>query len=134
MRTSIISKKAQTGASVTGVVMTLIVIAIGLKLAVSILPAQIGNYQVNQVLISELKHANEQKLTADKLMQQINKQMSINSLQFDLQKNVSVTNTQVGDLALESNYEESSVFFGNVFIVNRFNSKITAADAKQHED
>ena len=66
----------QRGASVTNIVLIIMVLGISLKLMVAILPAQIGDYQLTKLLSAELKVANNNNETAKQVVDVIN-QISI---------------------------------------------------------
>jgi len=69
----------QRGASVTNIVLIIMVLGISLKLMVAILPAQIGDYQLTKLLSAELKVANNNNETAKQFVERVNKQLSINA-------------------------------------------------------
>lgn len=69
----------QRGASVTNIVLIIMLLGIATKLTVAIVPAQIGDYQLTKVLSAQLKEANNNKETAKQFVERVNKQLSINA-------------------------------------------------------
>ena len=47
----------QRGASVTSIVLTIILLGVAIKLMIAIIPAQIGDYQLTKTLSSQLREA-----------------------------------------------------------------------------
>lgn len=122
----------QQGASVSGIVLLIIALVVGLKLAVAIVPAHIGDYQLTKLLANELKKANDNKDSAKQYVETINRQLSINADYDTKAEDVfTFTNDRTGQLAIHKQYEVSNNFFANIDIVNRFEGDITAADATE---
>ncbi|MDO4251457.1 MAG: DUF4845 domain-containing protein [Moraxella sp.] len=121
----------QNGASVTGVVLLIITLGLLARLGVGVIPAYVGDYQFTKLVAQELKKANEAKLTDKQFMSSLSQQLSINA-NYDAkpEEMLIITNNKPGFLAVRSQYSEESNFYGNTFIVNRFEKDITAADAK----
>ena len=120
----------QRGASVTGIILLLIGIVVGVKLIIAIVPAQIGDYQLSKTLASELKKSNDNKETSKQFLDNVNKQLSINAdYNTKAEDILTVKSERVGELAIHKKYEVTNNFFGNVDIVNRFEGDITAAEA-----
>lgn len=121
----------QRGASVTSVVLFIIVLGMAVKLMIAIVPAQIGDYQLTKLLGTQLKEANDKGQTAKQFVEHINKQLSINA---DYDTNAedvfTFTNKKTGQLAIYKKYEETNTLFGNVDIVNRFEGDIEATSAE----
>lgn len=117
----------QRGASVTSIVLFIIVLGIAVKLIIAIVPAQIGDYQLTKLLGMELKEANDKGETAKQFVERVNRQLSINA---DYNTNAedvfTFTNKKTGQLAIYKKYEETNNLFGNVDIVNRFEGDIDA--------
>lgn len=122
---------AQRGASVTGIILLIIGIIVGVKLVVAIAPAQVGDYQLTKLLASELKEANANKLTSKQFVDKVNSQLNINADYDTKAEDVfTFTNEQTGALKIHKKYEVTNNFFANVDIVNRFEGDISEADAK----
>lgn len=121
------SLSSQRGASVTSVILLLIGIVVAGKLLVAIVPAQIGDYQLNKELGSQLKEANSNNETAKQFLERINRQMSVNADYDTSAEDVfTFTNKTTGELAIHKKYEKTSNFFSNVDIVSRFEGDIKA--------
>lgn len=122
---------SQRGASVTSMVLLLIVIGISAKLMIAIVPAQVGDYQLTKTLESQLKVANSKGTTANQFVEHVNKQLSINANYDTKAEEVfTFTNKKTGQLAIYKKYEKTNNLFGNVDIVNRFEGDIDAAAAE----
>ncbi|WP_230660712.1 DUF4845 domain-containing protein [Psychrobacter sp. I-STPA10] len=122
---------SQRGASVSGVVFIILTIGIFLKLAVAILPAQVGNYQFEKTVAQELKKANNDNESPKEFMSNLSQQLSLNADYSSKPEDMlRFTNEQKGNLAVHTKYEVVNNFFGNVDIVNRFEKDITMADAE----
>jgi uncharacterized protein YwlG (UPF0340 family) len=122
---------SQRGASVTSMVLILIVLGISTKLVIAIVPAQVGDYQLTKTLESQLKEANNNSVTAKQFVEHVNKQLSINANYDTKAEDVfTFTNKKTGQLAIYKKYEKTNSLFGNVDIVNRFEGDIDAAAAE----
>ena len=121
----------QRGASVTNIVLIIMMLGIAVKLLVAIVPAQIGDYQLTKLLSAELKVANDNNETAKQFVDRVNKQLSINA---DYDTNAedvfTFTNKKTGQLAIHKEYAVTNTFFSNVDIVNRFEGDIDMATAE----
>ena len=121
----------QRGASVTNIVLIIMMLGIAVKLLVAIVPAQIGDYQLTKLLSAELKVANDNNETAKQFVERVNKQLSINA---DYDTNAedvfTFTNKRTGQLAIHKEYAVTNTFFSNVDIVNRFEGDIDMATAE----
>lgn len=121
----------QRGASVTNIVLIIMMLGIAVKLLVAIVPAQIGDYQLTKLLSAELKVANDNNETAKQFVERVNKQLSINA---DYDTNAedvfTFTNKKTGQLAIHKEYAVTNTFFSNVDIVNRFEGNIDMATAE----
>ena len=121
----------QRGASVTNIVLIIMVLGIATKLMVAILPAQIGDYQLTKLLSAELKEANENNDTAKQFVERVNKQLSINADYDTTAEDVFVfTDKKTGQLAIHKKYEVTNNLFSNIDIVNRFEDDIDMAAAE----
>lgn len=121
----------QRGASVTNIVLIIMLLGVAVKLLVAIVPAQIGDYQLTKLLSAELKVANDNNETAKQFVKRVNKQLSINA---DYDTNAedvfTFTNKKTGQLAIHKEYAVTNTFFSNVDIVNRFEGDIDMATAE----
>ncbi|MDN5619626.1 MAG: DUF4845 domain-containing protein [Psychrobacter sp.] len=121
----------QRGASVTNVVLIIMMLGIAVKLMVAIVPAQIGDYQLTKLLSTELKVANDNNETAKQFVERVNKQLSINAdYDTNAEDVITFTNKKTGQLAIHKEYAVTNNFFGNVDIVNRFEGNIDMATAE----
>ncbi|STZ00905.1 Uncharacterised protein [Moraxella lacunata] len=121
----------QRGASVTTIIVGLAMAGIIIKLGLGIIPAYVGDYQFTKLVAGELKKANDAKQTERQFMQNLSQQLSINaSYNTKPEEMLIFTNKTPGALAVKSQYEVESNFYGETFIVNRFEKEITAEDAK----
>ncbi|AWY19222.1 DUF4845 domain-containing protein [Moraxella bovis] len=121
----------QRGASVTTIIVGLAMAGIIIKLGLGIIPAYIGDYQFTKLVAGELKKANDAKQNERQFMQSLSQQLSINAnYNTKPEEMIIFTNKTPGALAVKSQYEVESNFYGETFIVNRFEKEITAADAK----
>lgn len=126
MAQQLTSLSSQRGASVTSVILILVVIVVASKLAIAILPAQVGDYQLSKSLNDQLKDANKNGDTARQFVERVNQQLNINA-NYDTKAEeiFTFTNKKTGQLALKKDYVVTNNFFANVDIVNRFESDIT---------
>ncbi|MGA6101558.1 DUF4845 domain-containing protein [Psychrobacter pocilloporae] len=121
----------QRGASVTNIVLIIMMLGIAVKLLVAIVPAQIGDYQLTKLLSAELKVANDNNETAKQFVERVNKQLSINADYDTKAEDVfTFTNKKTGQLAIHKEYAVTNTFFSNVDIVNRFEGNIDMATAE----
>lgn len=126
-----VSLKSQQGASVTSVVLFIIALGLLARLGVGMIPAYVGDYQFTKLVAQELKKANESKQTEKQFMSSLSQQLSINAnYNAKPEEMLIVTNKTPGALAVKTQYEVESNFYGNTFIVNRFSKDVTAQDAK----
>lgn len=120
----------QRGASVSGIVLMITMAVVCFKVGMGIIPAQIGNYQLKKSLAWELKKANDNKESETEFINNVETQWRLNSYNQNPKDVVVITNKNRGNMSVQLVYEESSNFFGNIDIVNRFDDKITAEDVK----
>ncbi|WP_227678526.1 DUF4845 domain-containing protein [Psychrobacter vallis] len=121
----------QRGASVTSIVLIIIVLGIAVKLMIAIVPAQIGDYQLTKTLSAQLNESNSNNETAKQFVERVNKQLSINADYDTKAEDILVfTNKKTGQLAVRKEYVVTKNFFANVDIVNRFEGDITMATAE----
>ena len=121
----------QRGASVTNIVLIIMILGIAAKLMVAIVPAQIGDYQLTKLLSAELKVANDNNETAKQFVERVDKQLSINA-DYDTKAEevFTFTNKKIGQLAIHKEYVVTNKFFSNVDIVNRFEGDVDMATAE----
>lgn len=125
------SLSSQRGASVSSIVLLLIVIVVAGKLLVAIVPAQIGDYQLNKLLTDQLMEANNRKESAAQFIERIDRQLSINAdYDASAKEMFTFTNNAPGQLAIYKKYEKTNNFFSNVDIVSRFEGDIKAGSAE----
>ena len=125
------SLTSQRGSGVTSIILLLIIIVIAGKLVIAIVPAQVGDYQLSKTLGAQLKEANNNGETAKQFVERVNRQLSINADYDTTAEEVfTFTNKKTGQLAIYKDYDKTSNFFGNVDIVNRFESEINAASVE----
>ena len=121
----------QRGASVTSIVLIIIVLGIAAKLIIDIVTAQIGDYQLSKTLSAQLKESNKNNETAKQFVERVNKQLSINGDYDTKAEDVfTFTDKKTGQLAIHKQYAVTNTFFGNVDIVNRFEGDIEMATAE----
>lgn len=125
------SLNSQRGASVTSIILFLIAIVVAGKLLVAIVPAQIGDYQLNKLLLDQLIQANRNKESAAQFVERIDRQLSVNADYDTSAKEIfTFTNNTAGQLAIHKKYEKTNNFFSNVDIVSRFEGDIKAGSAE----
>ena len=125
------SLSSQRGTSVSSIVLLLIVIVVAGKLLVAIVPAQIGDYQLNKLLTDQLMEANSRKESAAQFVERIDRQLSINAdYDASAKEMFTFTNNAPGQLAIYKKYEQTNNFFSNVDIVSRFEGDIKAGSAE----
>lgn len=125
------SVKYERGASVSGVVLLIVCLGLLFKLAIGVIPAYVGEYQLRKLVAHELVKANSAKLGETKFLQALDQQLSINANYNTKAKDVILfTSKTPGNLQVRLVYEETYQYYGNTYIVNRFDRPITAADAK----
>ncbi|BFM01895.1 hypothetical protein Psyaliredsea_05420 [Psychrobacter alimentarius] len=121
----------QRGASVTSIVLTIILLGVAIKLMIAIIPAQIGDYQLTKTLSSQLREANNNNETTKQLIERVDKQLSINADYDTKAEDVIIfTDKKAGQLAIRKQYAVTNNFFGNVDILNRFEGDIDMATTK----
>ena len=120
----------QRGASVTGIVIMIVLIVVCAKLVLAIIPAQVGHYQLKKSLAFELKKSNDNKESVKEFLGNVNSQWNINGVSQKAEDVVEVVDNTPGAMSVKLKYDEASNFFGNVDIVNRFEDTISAEDAK----
>ncbi len=119
------SLSSQRGASVTSVILILIVVVVAAKLMIAIVPAQISDYQMTQMLGEELKEANKNRETPAQLMARVDRQLAINaSYDTKAEETFTFTNEKLGQLAIRKDYDTTNNFFANVDIINHFEGDI----------
>lgn len=123
--------KNQRGASVLGIVLIILCLGLLFKLAIGIIPAYVGEYQLRRLIAHEVKQANEAKLSDRKLLESVNRQLDINNRRdLKAQDVIQFVNRAPGSLRVKLVYEESYRYYGNTYIINRFNTEIKPKDAK----
>ena len=121
----------QRGASVTNIVLIIMVLGIATKLMVAILPAQIGDYQLTKLLSAQLKEANNNNDTAKQFVTRVDKQLSINADYDTKSEDVfTFTDKKAGQLAIHKKYAVTNNLFSNIDIVNRFEGNVDMAAAE----
>ncbi|WP_379543758.1 DUF4845 domain-containing protein [Psychrobacter sp. R86515] len=121
----------QRGASVTNIVLIIMLLGIATKLTVAIVPAQIGDYQLTKVLSAQLKEANSNNETAKQFVERVDKQLSINADYDTKAEDVfTFTDKKTGQLAIHKEYAITNNFFSNVDIINRFEGDVEMATAE----
>ena len=120
----------QRGASVTGIVIMIVLIVVCVKLGLAIIPAQVGHYQLKKSLAFELKKSNDNKESVKDFLDNVNSQWHINGASQKAEDVVEVVDNTPGAMSVKLKYDEANNFFGNVDIVNRFEDTISAEDAK----
>lgn len=121
----------QRGASVTTIILLIIAFGILTKVGLGIIPAYIGDYQFRKLVAQELKKANEAKLNESQFIKNLSQQLTINAnYDANISEMITISNKIPGNLEVISKYNVESHFYGQTFIVNRFEKEITAADAK----
>jgi len=125
------SLATQRGASVTNIVLIIMLLGIATKLTVAIVPAQIGDYQLTKLLSAQLKEANSNNETAKQFVERVDKQLSINADYDTKAEDVfTFTDKKTGQLAIHKEYAITNNFFSNVDIINRFEGNIEMATAE----
>jgi len=121
----------QRGASVTNIVLIIMLLGIATKLTVAIVPAQIGDYQLTKLLSAQLKEANSNNETAKQFVERVDKQLSINA-DYDTKAEevFTFTDKKIGQLAIHKEYAITNNFFSNVDIINRFEGDVEMATAE----
>lgn len=123
--------KSQQGASVSGIVVMIALAALLIKLGLAIVPTYIGEYQLRKLIAKELKQTNDEHGSERDFMQKLDRQMGINAnYNTKAADVVKIINKTPGALTAKMHYKEESNFFGDTYIVTRFDKTITAADAK----
>lgn len=120
----------QRGASITAILVGLAMAGIIFKLGIATIPAYVGDHQFTKLVAQELKKANGAKQGEKQFMSSLSQQLSINANYNTKPEEMLIfTNKSLGALAVKSQYEVESNFYGQTFIVNRFEREITEADA-----
>lgn len=118
----------QRGASVTSIVLILIALGLLAKLGVGIVPAMVGDYQFTKLVAQELKRANDAKQSEREFFNNLEQQLSINA-NYDVKAKdrLVVLNKTPGALKVKSQYQVENKFYGQTYIVNRFEKDIEPA-------
>lgn len=119
---------SQRGASVTSVVLFLIALGLLAKLGLGIIPAYVGDYQFTQLVAKELKKANDAKQDERTFLNNLDQQLNINA-NYDVsaKERLVIINKTPGTLSVKSKYEVENRFYGQTYIVNRFEKNIDPA-------
>lgn len=125
---------SQGGASVSGIVMFMITLGVLVKLSLGIIPAQVGDYQLDKTIKSQLKKSNNAKENPQQFLSGLESQWNVNGIYKKPADILTVTDQTPGQMSVHKEYQEVSNLFGDVDIVNRFKSDITAADAQSAKD
>ena len=127
MSQQLASLSSQRGASVTSVILILIVVVVAVKLLIAIVPAQISDYQMTQMLSEQLKEANNNQETPEQFVARVDRQLAINaSYDTKAEETFTFTNEKLGQLAIRKDYNKTNNFFANVDIINHFEGDIDA--------
>ncbi len=121
---------AQRG-SASSIVSTIILFVLVLKLAIAIAPAQIEDRTVSATIAKELKKSNMKKEGKSVFLKNLNTQLGLNSIDLNPEEILTFTNETTGNLTVHKKYQVESEFFPTVFITNKFEGDIRAADAKE---
>ena len=125
MSQQLASLSSQRGASVTSVILILIVVVVAVKLLLAIVPAQISDYQMTQMLSEQLKEANNNQETPEQFVARVDRQLAINaSYDTKAEETFTFTNEKLGQLAIRKDYNKTNKFFANVDIINHFEGDI----------
>lgn len=121
----------QRGSSVTGIVLLIICLGLLGKLGIGIIPAYVGEYQLRKLVAQEVEKANAARLTDRKFLDALNQQPSINA-NYDTKAEdvIQFMSKTPGALRVKIMYEDTYQYYGNTYIVNRFEREITPEDAK----
>lgn len=113
---------------VTSVILILICLGLLFKLAIAVVPAYVGDYQLTKLVAKELKKANDAKWTDRKLVNSLNQQLSINSSYNTKAEEVLVfTNKTPGALRVRLKHQSEHQYYGNTYVVNRFDKEVEPA-------
>ncbi|WP_420230107.1 DUF4845 domain-containing protein [Psychrobacter sp. ER1] len=115
----------QRGASVTNIVLIIMLLGIATKLTVAIVPAQIGDYQLTKLLSAQLKEANSNNETAKQFVERVDKQLSINA-DYDTKAEevFTFTDKKTGQLAIHKEYAITNNFLAMLILLTV--SKVTS--------
>lgn len=125
------SLSSQRGASVTSVILLIVVIVILGKIGMAIIPAQLSDYQLDKVLVAQLKEANNNGESTREFVDRVDRQLFINANYDTKAEDIfTFTNKKINGLVILKKYEVTNNLFGNVDIVNRFEKEISSASMK----
>ena len=126
------SLSSQRGASVTSIILILVIIVIAGKMIIAIVPAQVGDYQLTKLLTTQLTEANTNKESSKQFVERVNRQLSINAFYDTTADDIfTFTNKKPGQLVIYKEYQETNNLFANVDIVNRFEGEINTASTPE---
>ncbi len=126
------SLSSQRGASITSIILILVIIVIAGKLVIAIVPAQVGDYQLTELLTTQLTEANTNKESSKQFVERVNRQLSINAFYDTTADDIfTFTNKKPGQLVIYKEYQETNNLFANVDIVNRFEGEINTASTPE---
>lgn len=116
--------------SVTNVVLLIICLGLLGKLAFAVIPEYVGNYQLTKLVKHELHEANTARATPKQFLADLDRQLQINAnYNTKAEDIVHFTNQTPGSLGVKLQYETESQYYGSTYVVNRFETEISAADA-----
>lgn len=123
------NQRHQKGASVTTIMFFLVFLGILIKLGLAVIPSYIGEYQLRKLVAKELADANDAKASKTQFLQSLNQQLFINANYNTKAEDVlKFTSNKTGALKVRLQYEEERVFFGDTYIVTRFDKEVSEAD------
>lgn len=124
------SLKQQKGASVTGVVLLIICLGLLAKFAIGVIPSYVGEYQLSKLVARELAKANAAKRTDNQFLQDLNRQLTMNAnYNTDAREVIQFVSKTPGNLQVRLVYQDEYLYYGNTYIVNRFDKEIVPEDA-----
>ena len=120
--------KHQQGASITGVILIIIMLGLLGKFAVGVIPAYVGDYQLTKLVTQELAKSNAAKHNERQFLSALDQQLSINS-HYDTNAKDIITfvGKTPGALSVNMHHTTENQYYGGTYVVNRFNKHIDAS-------
>ncbi len=118
----------QQGASITGVVLFVIMLGLLAKFGLAVIPAYVGDYQLTELVTKEVAKSNAAKHNERQFLAALDQQLSINA-QYNTKASDVITfvNKTPGALKVKLEYTVESQYYGSTYVVNRFSKEIDAS-------
>lgn len=125
------SLNKQQGASISGVILLIIMLGLLGKFAVGVIPAYVGDFQLKKLVNDELHKANAAKQTERQFLDALDRQLSINANYNTNAKDIiTFTNKTPGMMKVKLEYSTESQYYKGTYVVNRFSHELDGTAQK----